>query len=538
MNDMLKKVYTLRRQVLLALLSGLLLVLAFPKIDLGWVAYVALIPLLAAIRQSDAKCGFWLGYTCGMAQHLGLIYWTAYTMKFYGHLPMALSLVVLLLFCAYLSIYTGLFGAAVAFFRPSPYLLLILGPLAWVLLEMAKTWLFTGFPWALLGYSLYDHLWVIQIADLFGVYGISGLVVMVNVMLTLVVLHWLDQDCFGYSINRRTLKIGGAAVLAVFLSTLLYGVIRMHVVDGRVASAPRKTAAVVQGNIDQAQKWDPRFQMLTTVKYRKLSLDMAAGKADLIIWPETATPFYFLEDPILTEMVMEGIRQSGAHFIIGSPSYASGKEQMIFHNSAYLITPKGRPAGKYDKVHLVPFGEYVPLKRWLPFIKKMVAQVGDFKPGKKGSTLAWDRHQVGLLICYEIIFPGLSRSMVNNGAHLLVNITNDAWFGRTSAAYQHFSMAVLRAIENRRMVARAANTGISGFIDPCGRITHATGLFKEAVLAAPVALLQTKTRYTRWGDWPLGLAAFGLLATAWAHRFAVRRKQPGSGNGTYPEDML
>lgn len=128
--------------------------------------------------------------------------------------------------------------------------------------------------------------------------------------------------------------------------------------------------------------------------------------------------------------------------------------------------------------------------------------------------------------------------MVNNGAHLLVNITNDAWFGRTSAAYQHFSMAVLRAVENRRMVARAANTGISGFIDPCGRIIHATGLFKEAAVAAPVALLQTKTRYTRWGDWPLGLAAFGLLVTAGAHRFAVRRKHPGSGNGTYPEDML
>ena len=222
-------------------------------------------------------------------------------------------------------------------------------------------------------------------------------------------------------------------------------------------------------------------------------------------------------------MVLEGIRASGAHFIIGSPSVASGKEQMLFHNSAYLMTPDGRSAGKYDKVHLVPFGEYVPLKRWLPFIKKMVAQVGDFRPGKKGSTLKWNDHRVGMLICYEIIFPGLPRSMVQNGADLLVNITNDAWFGRSSAAYQHFSMAVLRAVENRRSIARAANTGISGFIDPCGRISQSTALYEEAAVTASVALMQSRTRYSRWGDWPLGIAAFAILAMALVHKAVTVR---------------
>ncbi len=176
-----------------------------------------------------------------------------------------------------------------------------------------------------------------------------------------------------------------------------------------------------------------------------------------------------------------------------------------------MIDPRGDTKGKYDKVHLVPFGEYVPMKRWLPFIKKMVAQVGDFKPGRRGDTLVWEQGKVGMLICYEIIFPRLARAMVQNGADLLVNITNDAWFGRTSAAYQHFSMAVLRAVENRRYLARAANTGISGFIDPNGRITRTTDLFTETTAADEVALLKTATRYTQWGDWPMGLMGFGLL---------------------------
>ena len=205
---------------------------------------------------------------------------------------------------------------------------------------------------------------------------------------------------------------------------------------------------------------------------------------------------------------MEGIKAAHAFFIIGSPSFTATPDRLEYHNSAYLITPAGQVAGKYDKVHLVPFGEYVPLKRWLPFIHKMVAQVGDFKAGRRGNTLQWQHQRIGLLICYEVIFPGLARAMAQNGAHLLVNITNDAWFGRTSAAYQHFSMAVFRAVENRRSLARAANTGISGFIDPCGRRLAVTRLFEQSSATAEVALLNISSGYTRWGDWPMALTSF------------------------------
>jgi apolipoprotein N-acyltransferase len=226
-----------------------------------------------------------------------------------------------------------------------------------------------------------------------------------------------------------------------------------------------------------------------------------------------------MDDPVLTDMVLEGIKSTSAHFIIGSPSYAAGEDRMIFHNSAYLVSPQGKILGKYDKVHLVPFGEYVPLKRFLPFIDKLVEQVGDFRPGHKGHTLAWADRRVGLLICYESIFPELARATVRNGADLLVNITNDAWFGRTSAAFQHFSMAVFRAVENRRCLARAANTGISGYIDANGRIRHTTGLYKEAVAVRPVALLKIASFYSRWGDWPLWILTLGLTAIAIKRRF-------------------
>jgi apolipoprotein N-acyltransferase len=242
-----------------------------------------------------------------------------------------------------------------------------------------------------------------------------------------------------------------------------------------------------------------------------MSLAAAQNKTDLIIWPETATPFYLFRDPLLTSMVVEGIKEAQTGHLIGSPSVETAQNtDPAYLNSAYLVTPEGIAVGRYDKVHLVPFGEYVPFKRLLWFVGKLVAQVGDFKSGQRGHNLEWRQFKIGTLICYEAIFPSLARAMVQNGANILVNITNDAWFGRTSAPYQHFSMAAFRAIENRRFLARAANTGISGFIDSNGRSMGTTALFEEASLAAHVALLEDKTWYSSWGDWPMALLCFGL----------------------------
>ena len=221
---------------------------------------------------------------------------------------------------------------------------------------------------------------------------------------------------------------------------------------------------------------------------------------DLIVWPESATPFYFLYDIEPTELVFGGIQRAATDYLIGSPSFLQSNGRVKYFNSAYLIRPSTKHMSKYDKTHLVPFGEYVPFKKWLPFLGKMVAQVGDFKAGQEGKTLLWKTDHLGVQICYEIIFPGLSRAMVKNNASLLINITNDAWFGKTSGPYQHFSMTVFRAVENRRTLIRSANTGISGFIDPAGRVMASTPLLEDAALVRSVPLIKTKTIYTRIGD--------------------------------------
>jgi apolipoprotein N-acyltransferase len=397
---------------------------------------------------------------------------------------------------------------------------LVVAPFAWIAVEFLRTWLFTGFPWELLGYSQHQYLWMIQVADLFGVYGLSGLIVLVNMALALAILSWVEQPWQFEAVSTALVLRTGAVASALIAAVALYGLLAVHSNDQRTQTATKARLAVIQGNIDQSRKWDPSFQLETIAKYKNLSLAVAEKKVDLIIWPETATPFYLVQDTLLTQMVIEGVKAAKTDFVIGSPAVDELQTGgQTYFNSAYLISGDGRVAGKYDKVHLVPFGEYVPLKRFLWFVDKLVAQVGDFKTGTKGRVLENAGYRLGLQICYEIIFSDLSRAMVRNGANLLVNITNDAWFGRTSAAYQHFSMAVFRAVENRRFLARAANTGISGFIDPCGRVLGATPLFTEASLTADVALLDHRTLYSRWGDMPLAVLSFGVvLVTAIGRR--------------------
>jgi apolipoprotein N-acyltransferase len=297
------------------------------------------------------------------------------------------------------------------------------------------------------------------------------------------------------------LAAGSITVLVTAIAlTLWYGHWRLNNVNAQISASARARVAVIQGNIDQAIKWDPAFQIETVKKYNRLSASIIDQHPDLIVWPESATPFYFLYDIKPSELVFEGIHQTARDYLIGSPSFERDNDQVKYFNSAYLVNPRSKTMGKYDKAHLVPYGEYVPFKKWLPFLGKIVAQVGDFEAGEAGHTLPWKDQRIGVQICYEIIFPALSRAMARNHASLLVNITNDAWFGTTSGPYQHFSMTVFRAVENRRSLARAANTGISGFIDPTGKILAATALLEEAAVTQSIPLLREKSIYTSIGD--------------------------------------
>jgi apolipoprotein N-acyltransferase len=482
-----------RKNILLAVLSGLLLTGAFPKIGLSWLAWIALIPLLYALKGLSPGGSFRIGFVAGLIHFLSLLYWLVPVMRTYGYLPWYLAISILLLFAAVLALFVAVFSMTLAALGEKPVRCMILIPPIWVALEYMRTFVFSGFPWELMGYSQFGQRLLIQISDLFGVYGVSFLILLSNASIYFTVLFFTKKRWRDSVISKRLVAGSLIALILCLGLTLAYGFWRINAVEQLIAASPKARITVVQGNIAQGVKWNPTFQFETIKIYNRLSSSAKKDNPDLVVWPESATPFYFSYEIKPSKMVMEGIRQVNADFLFGSPSFVRRNKIVEYYVSAYLVSPQSKTISRYDKVHLVPYGEYVPLKKWVPFLGKMVAHVGDFVPGKKGATLPWKNDNLGIQICYEIIFPGLN-------ATLLVNITNDAWFGKTSGPYQHFSMTVFRAVENRRTLARAANTGISGFVDPVGRILAATPLMQEAVVTRAVPLIKEKTIYTRFGD--------------------------------------
>jgi apolipoprotein N-acyltransferase len=476
----------------LSVLSGCLLILSFPKFGHGALAWVALVPLLYGLRTLQASRALLAGMLAGFVQYVGLLYWVTHVVVHYGQLPMALGVLVMMLLALYLSLYTGLFAGGVVFFRLRGIPAVVSAPLLWTVIEYAKSMLFTGFPWENLSHSQYLNLPLIQVADITGGYGISFLIVLVNAALC----GFIGTDSAG----RRN-AVSGAA-FAVFLLTLTtgYGFWRIGDVTSRLEAVPKQTVALIQGNIDQSIKWDPSFQNETVRIYRDLSLQAAKDSPKFIIWPETATPFMFQNRDELHEAVVGVAKSTGAWLLFGTPSYTRHQGELRFQNSAVVISPEGAIIGKYDKVHLVPYGEYVPLRPLFPFIEKLAVGVGDFLAGSGFEPVTVDGERVGVLICYEGIFPEIGRAYGRSDASLLVNITNDAWFGTTSAPFQHLSMTVFRAVENRLYVVRAANTGVSAIIDATGRITAQTGLFERTFLTGPVQIRRTGSVYTQYGD--------------------------------------
>lgn len=504
-----------KHHLVAATASGLLLTAAFPRMEITWLGWCALVPLLWVLQGQRWQEGFRIGFVFGLAHYLSLIYWIAYTIKTYGNLPWVLGIPILFLLCAGLAVFTGIFGALQSGLVKRSWWFMFVTPAMWVGLEYLRSFIFTGFPWLPLGNSQYPHLHLIQIADIFGVYGISALMVHVNILIFLSIFYFSrsnrDHGLLSWQNLAGALALGAVA----FGAALAYGDYRLKAMDRTAVESPGKKVAIIQGNIDQAIKWNPAFKLATITKYTDMSKTAAQMGIELIVWPETATPFYYGHNPVLSRLVRNSIVQTRASYLIGSPSFTTISNHKVFHNSAFLVDPAGSVVGKYDKAHLVPFGEYVPYKRYLPFLGKMVEAVGDFRPGPQGRTLLWGDTRLGIQICYEIIFPALSRRVTLNGANLLINQTNDAWYGRTSAPHQLLSMAVMRAVENRRAVVRAANTGFSAFIDPVGRIHRQTALFEEALIWYHVPVIKKTSLYTRYGDilGIIGLVTTTLLVT-------------------------
>lgn len=480
-----------KRDLLLSLSSGLLLVLSFPHFDLEFLAWFALVPLLRAIEEKDLWTSFRLGFLTGFCSFLGILYWVIVAVHTYGYIPIVLSGLILLLLVVYLACYMGMFTWLLRWIQNRLGIKTVLfAPALWVTLEYVRSFLLTGFPWASLGHSQYLNLPFIQIADITGVYGLSFMILLVNATLYGMLQQWSTKR-----VSSREIAFTALLVLGV----LIYGYGRIAALRQEISSLPSLRVGVVQGNIDQSIKWDASFQKETLKIYEKLSLRAGHDKPDLIIWPETATPFFFQDATEYHPFILSIPKRTQASLLFGSPSYKIEKGKPIHYNSAYLVSPTGELVGKYDKLHLVPFGEYVPLGDLIP-LGSLGEGIGNFKPGDRIHLFSLPQGRFGVVICFEIIFPDLCRRFVREGAQFLVTITNDAWFGRTSAPYQHFSIATFRAVENRVFIARAANTGVSGFIDPTGRIIETGGIFTEETLTETIRLSTRKTFYTLYGD--------------------------------------
>jgi apolipoprotein N-acyltransferase len=476
----------------MALLSGLLLFLSFPKFGNGILAWVALLPLLHALNNAEPREGFKIGFVTGLIAHVGIIYWIPHVVVQYGYLPFYVGIAAMLLLAAYLSLYTACFAMGVIFLRTSGKAVFLTAPLLWTVLEYARSHLLTGFPWETLACSQYLSGNIIQIADVTGIYGISFTIVLINAVLYNVLTA-------GFRGSRYAVA-EIATACAVFAIIYGYGHFRAAEIYEALKKVSPVEVALIQGNIDQNMKWDARYQLETLDIYRFLSLMTIPAQRGFIVWPETAAPFYFERSDPLRAVVVDVARTSGRTLLFGSPRYEEENGAAFYMNSAYLLRTDGVIGGRYDKVHLVPYGEYVPLRKLFPFIGKLVPGVGDFRSGKGFDPIVSDGHRLGVLICYEGIFPQAARDYKRNGADLLVNITNDAWFGRTSAPHQHLSMTVFRAVENRLYLVRAANTGISAVIDPTGVIVSRTGVFERTVLKGEVKFIDEKTFYAAYGD--------------------------------------
>jgi apolipoprotein N-acyltransferase len=496
---------------LLACLSGLLLCLIFPTFDMEILGWVSLVPLLFAIHRENPLTSLYLGFTTGFVYFLGILYWVIVAINTYGGIHFILSAVILLLLVVYLSLYVATFAFLLSYIRQRvQWDMVVVAPFLWVGLEYVRSFFLTGFPWATLGYSQYLNLPLIQVADITGVYGISFLILLVNAA----VFNFISV------VGRREKSPPireGVVVLAILCVVFGYGIAKAKRVE-RISSHGRNIKiGLAQGNIDQSIKWNAAYQEKTLRVYQDLSFTLAGEQPSLIIWPETATPFFFQSEEKYRPRVLEVAEKTGAYLLFGSPSYGWAGKKVKYYNSAYLVSPQGEVIGRYDKIHLVPFGEYVPLSDMLFFLESLSA-VGNLSPGKTIQNLRFPLGDFGVLICFEIIFPNLCRKFVKGGANFLVTITNDAWFGRTSAPHQHLSMATFRAIENRVSIARAANTGISAFIDAKGEIRKRSDIFVPAALVGNISPKIEETFYTRYGDLFAGSSsAIALLFVLFAY---------------------
>ncbi len=493
------------RESALLVISGAALALAFPPVNLWPLAFVGLMPLFYVIERTRVT-GFWSafrpGFLAGAAFFLTLVYWIVFLGSEQGenHVLMGAALALLVLLQSF---YWGLFSAgAVLVSRRTRIPSFVVFPLFWVAAEQLRSLFELGFSWGALGYAGTSIVPAVQFASVTGVFGVSLWMAVVNALVLGVVLG-----------RPRAPRL--VALVLLLSLPLVHGVLTL----GNDSWERTVRVAVVQPNIGARLKWDPEFKELSFSRLERLSLAAGEEEPAFIVWPETATPSYLLREQEDLSRVGAAARAAGAPILTGFPDLTFDSEEGGYcsYNSALLVNARGVVLGKYDKIHLVPFGEAIPFERAFPVLRSVDFGEADFRRGRERLVFETDGARFSVLICFEAIFPRLVREFVDEGAGVLVNITNDVWYGRTSMPFQHAQMAVMRAIENRRSLARSANSGISLFTDPYGRVISKTGIFEEAVLVEDLPVSAERTFYTRHGwliAWLMLGAALLLVALA------------------------
>jgi len=516
---------------LLPFASSFLLLLAYPKSDLGLLAFVALVPLLLLLWFHPVRRSVICTWLAGGVFFLMGLHWLLAMVE--AGVERSVTILGILALSFYLSLYFLLFAFLSVHARQRyGKWFFALVPFFWVAQEYLRSFVLTGFAWFFLGHTQYRFLKMIQIADIFGAYGVSFVVACINSVIALIMVHlWQWRKGGGFSFSRRFMLLSTSSAVLLLTATLLYGQFRLT--EETTRAGPR--VLLVQGNIAQTLKFRQETELEILEKHLKLTLDYLGQSIDLIVWPETVAPGYPNVDGEVRAIFSSLARKMKSSVLVGGIAVAEETKADGFYNSAFFFRRTGAFSGRYDKIHLVPFGEYLPLRKLLPWVAARVPYRHDLLRGKKRVIFSLDGVKFSSIICYEDTDARLVRQFKKAGADFFVLITNDAWFGTTSELDQHLAITVFRAVETRSSFARCANTGISSIVEPTGKISRilrdGRGMDRAVAgaLLGRVLLDERRSLYLRLGD-SLGLAAlFVAVALGVPWRRLLRNPAPGQG---------
>ncbi len=504
--------------IIFAILSGILLVISFPTISFTFLAWVALVPLLIALQKKDLPSAGKLGLVTGFVYFYGILYWLNVLSQFDSIMPLA-TIVLSLILSLYVVVFAILLVWLSEKYKNS---LWIITPILWTTLEYIRGLGPLGFPWGLLGYSQASNLNLIQISSITGVLGITFLILLCNGITSQLIFEWRQHKKLSPGI--LFLLIGLVVMLGM---NYMYGSHRMQ----QPSTSNRiTTIAIVQGNIPQEMKWDDAKELEHFNKYINLTQKVLPQNPSLIVWPETAVTDYISENTIYRNQLVTLATSNRINLLFGTLDDNYPEPERVFYNAVYLVEPNGDMSQKYNKTHLVPFGEYLPLEATFPSLKNLNLVPSHFTPGNDltlfHTTMDSTSINLSCLVCFESIVPSIARAMVNRSAQFLVIVTNDSWFGRTAAPYEHADIARFRAIETGVPIVRAANTGYSCFIDKRGRVLKALDIYQTGTLTQnlPIEDHPSKTFYLQYGDWLPLLCGIILLLLIASHAKSIYSK--------------